>query len=131
MYPHINIGLYNGVLSHEFAAIDGIKSLCNQGLVPEGVVFIIMIPTPHTPMADAPLISPGAVDRVFRYANDLDIDLILGCMRPKMNAEYNYTVEMAAIRNGIKRIAMPSRRLMEYISASGMDINTVDTCCIF
>lgn len=132
VYPHINIGLYNGILSHEFAAINGIETLSKIGSKPQGLVFIIMIPTPGTPMAHAPLINVECVKRVFEYASkELNIELILGCMRPKTDANYNFSIEKAAFHCGITRIVMPSKYLQEYLTAKGITIKTMDTCCTF
>jgi hypothetical protein len=124
--PHITIGLRGGVLGHERPAMD---MLSRAGA--EALVFIVLIPTPGTRYAGAPLVPPPLVARLLAEARQRfpDIPLQLGCMRPRK--AYRAELDPLAVRAGVNVIVSPSRQARRQAAALGLSAITTRECCVF
>ena len=123
MAPHVCVGLHFGELRGEHRALDIIGRID-----PEVIVFLGLIPTPGTGMAD---VSPPDTDDI--------IDIIaaaverfpgsavsLGCMRSRRNKEQ---MERRAIEAGASRVAVASRSTLEWAKEQGYAIKVLEGCC--
>ncbi len=121
--PHVCVGLHYGEVKGERKALElaaGVKS--------ETVVFISLIPTADTPMAD---VAPPSVEVVAGLISEAvtvcrGSDISLGCMRSR---GYKTELERAAIEAGAKRIALASRSTEKRAIDAGYQIQKRDGCC--
>ena len=120
--PHICAGLYWGRLQGEKEALALIKESC----LPETVVITTLCPTPGTPMESSPVLSPGHLSDVIKWAHTLfpQVDITLGCMRPRQRS-----LEIQALHAGITRIANPSKSFLDYAQKKGYQIQVYAACC--
>jgi len=124
--PHICIGLHYGRIIGEYDAID---MLAKYPL--KNITFIILEPTPGTPMAD--VIPPDAesVSRLLVYSRFKLPKVLhaLGCIRPI--GSYGEKIELAAIQAGCNRIAGISSDLtISRCMAYGLNYNIGSHCCM-
>ncbi|MBL7167309.1 radical SAM protein [Candidatus Bathyarchaeota archaeon] len=121
--PHVCVGLHFGELRGELRSLDIIGHID-----PEVIVFLGLIPTPGTEMADVPPpeiddvieIIAAAVERFPRAA------VSLGCMRSRQDKE---EMERRAIEAGASRIAVASRSTLEWARERGYAVKVIDGCC--
>ncbi len=121
--PHICVGLHYGEVRGEKHAI----TLAAE-IKPETIVFISLIPTEDTPMAN---VEPPRVDDIvslIRYAKETSpvSDISLGCMRSRV---YKTELEWRAIESGVDRVALASRSTEKKALENGYRILKLDSCC--
>ncbi len=121
--PHIIVGLHNGKLKGEFRALEIVKKFN-----PVVVVIVIFIPTKGTMLEG---ISPPQIKDVVRVITEarqmFDTPLSLSCVRP--GGRYRSMLDMYAIRSGIDRIAVPSRKAYTTSRELGLDIIEIPKMC--
>lgn len=124
--PHVTIGLYQGRLGKELAALQYLARFAW-----ELVVFIVLIPPKNPPGRDFFVLpDPVDVSRVLTLAR-LQFpraELSLGCMRPKTSAVRD-ALERQAIQAGINRLVIPSKRTIQWLESSGAVLEYYDACC--
>ncbi len=122
--PHVVIGLYKGLPSNEFKAIDILSKL-----KPKAVVFVVFTPYPGTPYEDLKPPNADYVIKVLKYGRLKlsGIPLTLGCMRPRYE-EY-LDVELKAIEYGFNGLAFPSGQTINYLVVNGLKFRVVNECC--
>ena len=121
--PHVCVGLHYGEVKGESRAIE----LASE-VKPEAVVFISLIPTADTPMAEVRPPSVEDVEELIKEAVDIckGSDISLGCMRSR---GYKTELEWAAIKAGAKRVALASRRTEKRVLEAGYRVEKLDSCC--
>ncbi|MFX1536267.1 MAG: radical SAM protein [Promethearchaeota archaeon] len=120
--PHIGLGFYYG----EISGVEEALSMCfNRDI--KLLVFIVLIPTKGTLMEKYK--PPGAelVQKIIVWTRlqKPQMELSLGCMRPK-----NLDIDKKALLAGINRIAVPSRRIINFGKELGYLIRKTETCCV-
>ena len=123
--PHLLIGLWGGQVRGEYAVIEALKELGADGLV-----FIVLIPTPGTRFADR---LPPALDDVAKVmctARETfpHLPLNLGCMRP--SGKYRYEVDKVAVRSGLNRIVNPTPGCIKLAQEMGLTLAERKECCV-
>ena len=121
--PHVCVGLHFGELRGEHRSLDIIGRID-----PEVIVFLGLIPTPGTEMADVP---PPRVDDVVDVISAAverfpEADVSLGCMRSRRDKE---EMERRAIQAGASRVAVASRSTLEWAREQGYAVKVLDGCC--
>lgn len=126
--PHICIGLNYGQMSGEKHAIDLISTI-----VPETLVFIILIPTKGTKMEEC---DPPKIDEtltIIEYARKKfpKTNIYLGCMRPKGSKfrKYNIELEQRAILAGINGVVLPTKNTINFLRNLDVDLDYFENCC--
>ena len=126
--PHICIGLDYGEIKGEFKAMDMISYI-----EPHAIVFLILIPTIGSKMANC---SPPAINGVLKVISHArvkfeNVPIYLGCMRPRNTKYRNYSheIEVSAIDLGIDGIVLPSKQTIKYAQQKGITIKKYKTCC--
>lgn len=128
--PHICIGLNWGRITGEFKAIDMISEI-----EPVAIVFIILIPTKGSKMAQCTPPEISKVIDVIKYARERckNMPLYLGCMRPRAREfrEYSQALEKGVIDIGIDGIVLPSKSAVKYLQNKPQKIiiEKYNTCC--
>ena len=121
--PHICVGLNYGQVEGEVNAIELASSV-----KPETIVFISLIPTANTPMADVtpPDIQTIAdlISRAVEICKGSEIGL--GCMRSR---ESKTELEWAAVEAGASRIALASKLTERKAIDEGYKIIKLNSCC--
>jgi len=123
--PHVTIGLRGGKLGHELHAFERL-----QRLGVDGLVLLVLIPTPGTRYADRqPPPVPAVVDLIaearLRFP---ETPLYLGCMRPK--GRYREELDPLAIRAGINVMVSPSRAARQMANDLGLTVRPMRECCV-
>jgi len=123
--PHVTIGLRGGALGHELPAFERL-----QALGVDGLVLLVLIPTPGTRYADRQPPSPEAVADLMAEARLRfpDVPLYLGCMRPK--GSYRNKLDPLAVRAGVNVIVSPSRPARRLAVDLGLVEHEMRECCI-
>lgn len=126
--PHVCIGLDFGRVKGEFNALDVIACI-----EPAAIVFIILIPTKDSRMADCLPPSTEEVLKVITYARSkfASTPIYLGCMRPRSikYREYTQELERLAIDTGIDGIVLPSKQTLQYLKNKDFRLKTYRNCC--
>ena len=124
--PHICVGLHQGHLKGELAALELIKSV----LQPRVLVIIALMPTQGTSMATSPAANPLDVAKVCALTRLLfpRSEIALGCMRPR--GSIRRETEQLAIRAGITRLVQPSKMTIQYLRKNDYKIQTKNACCV-
>ena len=122
--PHICMGVKGGRLSGELEALKMARAVR-----PDVLVLIIFVPTRGTPFWGREPPSPGDVGKLMAIARLMfpDTPVALGCMRPR--GPYKAEVDALAVRLGLDRIALPSRRALEEAEARGLHVVWRGVCC--
>ncbi|MDP7078646.1 MAG: radical SAM protein [Candidatus Undinarchaeales archaeon] len=122
--PHITIGLHFGMVRGERTALEMAASM-DAPLV----VFLVLLPTPGTRMADVEPPSSEAVTEVFASARELlpETELALGCMRPR--GPEGRVIERLALEHGFERMAMPSLEVHSAARRLGIEVIKATGCC--
>ena len=123
--PHVTIGLRGGELGHELPAFELLQELGVDGLV-----LLVLIPTPGTRYADRQPPSPAAVADLLAEARLRfpDVPLYLGCMRPK--GRYRDALDPLAVRAGVNVIVSPSRPARQLAADLGLTARSMRECCV-
>jgi uncharacterized radical SAM superfamily protein len=122
--PHITVGLRGGSISHEYRALDTLEKL---GI--DGLVFLVLVPTPGTRYADC---QPPSVDDVAALFVEARLrfpaaPIHLGCMRPR--GEYRERLDPLAVRAGINVIVSPSAAAVTLARQMGLTVDRREECC--
>lgn len=121
--PHICIGLAGDSTHGEEKAL----RLISRFLV-SAVVLLSFLPAPGTPMGTAE--RPGAehVLRIARVAmGSVSAPILMGCMRPRGD----WQLEIELIKSGVRGMAMPSPRTVEWAKGIGLEVEWREECCAF
>jgi len=124
--PHICIGLNFCKIKGEFDAIDMLAKYPIKY-----VTYIILEPTPGTPMADLDPPDPAEVLRVLAYSRFRLPRVLhsLGCIRPI--GRYGEQIESLALQVGCNRIAGISSELtLVKCDEAGIEFNLASYCCM-
>jgi lipoyl synthase len=123
--PHVTIGLRGGALGHETPAFEMLQELGADGLV-----ILVLIPTPGTRYADR---QPPAVEAVADLLAEARlrfprVPLYLGCMRPK--GSYRDELDPLAVRAGFNVVVSPSRPARDAADGLGLTARRLRECCV-
>lgn len=118
--PHVTIGLHEGRIVGERAAVDFIAS---QPV--EKMVANVVCPAPGTPFADVAPPPTEAIASLLRYAVDRCGSVALGCMRPHGRPD----LERAAVEAGIRDMVLPSSGAMDMVAAKDVEVERLPVCC--
>ena len=125
--PHICIGLHYGKLHKE---LESIKFIKESGLNPSLIVLIALIPPKNS---KTKFIRPKPIDiakviSIIRFIYPRS-ETSLGCMRPR--GAVKVEIEKCAIRAGITRIEIPSKKTLKWIKVEDPDVNFnfLSACC--
>jgi len=124
--PHITIGLRGGALGHERPALELLRELGADGLV-----FLVLIPTPGTRYADRQPPPPAAVadllaETRLRFPA---LPIHLGCMRPR--GAYRDELDPLAVRAGVNVMVSPARPARRLAAELGLVAREMRECCVF
>ncbi len=125
--PHICIGLYYGKLHKE---LESLKFIKETNIDPNLIVIIALIPPKSSRMLfERP--KPVDIAKVISVVRFLfpKTEISLGCMRPRGNIKCD--IEKNAIRAGITRIEIPSKKTLLWLNKTHPDINLkfYSACC--
>ena len=122
--PHITIGLRGGALGHERRAMDKLAGL---GL--DGLVFLVLVPTPGTRYADCqpPAVTDAAAVLAEARLRFPDKPIYLGCMRPK--GRYRTALDPLAVRAGVNKVVSPARSAVRLAKDVGLSVVRGRECC--
>lgn len=126
VFPHITIGLRGGKIGHERRALEILGDL---GV--EGLVFLVLIPTPGTRYANrrpppTEVVADILAEARLRFPN---VPIHLGCMRP--HGDYRARLDPLAVRAGVNKIVSPSREAVLTAEKLGLTIRHGRECCVF
>jgi lipoyl synthase len=123
--PHVIVGLNNGELDGELAALQTIK----QTIQPSALVIIAFMPIHGTQMANTPPPKPLDIARVTASARTTfpTTPIALGCMRPKGRPRQE--TDIYALKAGVDAIAFPSDAAVEYAKSRGYRVAFSSYCC--
>jgi uncharacterized radical SAM superfamily protein len=124
--PHICVGLHQGQLKGELAALELIKSI----LLPQVLVIIAFMPTQGTSMAAIPPANPFDIAKVCALTRLLfpRSEIALGCMRPR--GAVRRKTELLAIQAGITRLVLPTKNTLQYLRDNNYKIQAKNACCV-
>ena len=122
--PHVIVGLNDGKLDGELAALEMIEQV-----EPSGLVIIAFMPIQGTVMANIPPPNPFDIAKVVSMARKMfpSKPLALGCMRPKGKSRSQ--IDILALKAGIDGIAFPSEEAIEYAKNNGFRTFFSSSCC--
>lgn len=122
--PHICIGLHEGKIRGEARALE-----IAAKIQPTALVFLVLVPTTSTGFEKVLPPPPSEVGRVIADARIKfpEATIALGCMRPRGNRRAEF--ELQALRSGIDRIEIPSKRTIEVARDLGLDVKKLEACC--
>ncbi|MFX0064643.1 MAG: radical SAM protein [Candidatus Hermodarchaeota archaeon] len=119
--PHIGLGFHYGKIS----GVEEALKICFERDI-KLLVFVILIPTKGTPMEKYR--SPGSdlIQKIITWTRlqKPQMELSLGCMRPR-----DLDIDKRALVAGINRIAVPSRRIINFSKEIGYQIEKIEACC--
>jgi uncharacterized radical SAM superfamily protein len=123
--PHVTIGLRGGALGHELPAFERLQEMGADGLV-----LLVLIPTPGTRYAERQPPAPAIVADLLAEARLRfpDVPLYLGCMRPK--GRYREELDPLAVRAGINVVVSPSHPARRLASELGLAAHETRECCV-
>ena len=123
--PHVTIGLRGGELGHELPALELL-----QDLGVDGLVLLVLIPTPGTRYAACAPPAPALVADLMAEARLRfpGAPLYLGCMRPK--GGYRDVLDPLAVRAGVNVIVSPSRPARLLAAELGLSARQMRECCV-
>lgn len=123
--PHITIGLRGGALGHERPAMEMLQELGADGLV-----FLVLIPTPGTRYADRQPPSPEAAAELLAEARLRfpATPIYLGCMRPR--GAYRDRLDPLAVQAGANVVVSPARRARRLAAELGLATHEMRECCV-
>jgi hypothetical protein len=123
--PHITIGLRGGELGHEWPALDLVQELGADGLV-----FLVLIPTPGTRYAGRLPPSPAAAAGLLAEARLRfpALPIYLGCMRPR--GPYRDQLDPLAVRAGVNVVVSPARSARRLAVELGLATRELRECCV-
>jgi uncharacterized radical SAM superfamily protein len=122
--PHVIVGLHDGQLKGELAAL---KTIASADL--SALVVIAFMPIHGTGMAKVKPPQPADIAKVTAAARLLfpETLLVLGCMRPK--GKHRAETDILALKAGADGIAFPSEEAIEYAKQQGYTTSFSSHCC--
>ena len=122
--PHVVMGIHAGRIVGERHALEILR-----GYPPKLLVWVVLMPLPATPMADA---LPPPLEEAARLLGESRLlfpesQISLGCARPRGN--YRRALERIAIDAGVNRLALYSEETVEYARSLGIQTGFLETCC--
>jgi len=122
--PHVIVGLHDGKLKGELAALKTIASAD-----PSALVVIAFMPIHGTAMAKVKPPQPADIARVTATARLMfpETPLVLGCVRPK--GKHRAETDILALKAGADGIAFPSEEAIEYAKQQGYTTSFSSHCC--
>ncbi|MHA1724244.1 MAG: radical SAM protein [Promethearchaeota archaeon] len=125
--PHICVGLFFGKLHSELDAIKFIKKYLEN---PSIIVVIVLIPpkSSKTKFSTPDPLDVAKILAILRFVFPSS-EIALGCMRPKTKEKER--LEKLAIKAGINRIVLPSRKTINWIKnyLSNTHLSYFSACC--
>ncbi len=123
--PHITIGLRGGALGHEWRALELLQEMGADGLV-----FLVLIPTPGTRYAGCSPPPPEAAAELLAEARLRfpATPIYLGCMRPR--GAYRDQLDPLAVRAGANVVVSPARRARRLAAEMGLAAREMRECCV-
>ena len=124
--PHICVGLHYGITYKE---LESIKFVKDSGINPSLIVLIALIP----PKGSLKFKKPEPIDiaKVILIIRFLfpETEISLGCMRPRKDIREE--IEILAIKAGINRIELPSRKTLKWARNFNPNVNFefYSACC--
>ncbi len=118
--PHVTVGLHEGCIVGERAAVDFIAS---QPV--EKMVANVICPAAGTSFETVTPPPLDAIASLLRYAVDRCGSVALGCMRPRGRPD----LEQAAVDAGIRDMVLPSRETLAMVAAADIDVAELPVCC--
>ncbi len=96
----------------------------------DGLVFLILIPTPGTRYADRQPPAPEAAADVLTEARLRfpATPIYLGCMRPR--GAYRDELDPLAVRAGVNVVVSPARRARRLAAELGLAAREMRECCV-
>jgi uncharacterized radical SAM superfamily protein len=122
--PHVIVGLHDGQLKGELAALKTIASAD-----PSALVVIAFMPIHGTAMAKVRPPQPTDIAKVTATARLMfpETPLVLGCVRPK--GKHRAETDILALNAGADGIAFPSEEAIEYAKQHGYTTSFSSHCC--
>jgi len=122
--PHVVMGIHAGRIVGERRALEILRPD-----PPRLLVWVVLMPLPATPMADA---VPPTLDEAARLLGESrllfpDSEIALGCARPR--GEYRRALERIALDAGVNRVALYSEESVAYARSLGLEVGFLQTCC--
>jgi len=125
--PHICIGLYYGKIHKELESIRFIKETV---INPSLIVIIALIP-PKNSKIEFNIPDPFDIAKIIALIRFVfpSTEISLGCMRPR--GDIKIELEKFAIKAGINRIELPSRRTLNWVKSINPEIHFqfFSACC--
>lgn len=120
--PHICVGIHEGGIKGEFAAIDALRKMA-----PKELVLISLMPTIGTAYERVSPPDKASMMSVLGRARTClpHTKLLLGCMRSKKDRSWEYDLVMA----GLDGIVLPSGSTVERLKQDGFSIKKRSVCC--
>ena len=115
--PHITVGL------SKQDALQSVQALAGKGF--ERAVVLVLIPTPGTPICALPMPDDEDVLVIVDMLKNMGIEPIMGCMRPRGD----HRLEIECVKRGVRTIALPSRKTVEWARNNGFEVRDVPLCC--
>ncbi|MFP4498707.1 MAG: radical SAM protein [Vulcanimicrobiota bacterium] len=124
--PHLTLGLNRGKICGEFSALEALASL-NA----EKIIFLVIIPTPHTPFYNIKPPSLKKIEKVLDFARQIlpMAKFGLGCMHPR--GRYKKELEKIALKFNFTSIVNPSRELVDLFNNENIKYKIDRECCSF
>ena len=122
--PHVIVGLHNGELKGELAALNMIAPH-----KPSAIVIISFMPIHGTAMSHTKPPTPIDIAKVAATACTMfpDTPLVLGCMRPK--GKHRVETDVLALKAGVNAIAFPSEETITFAEKQGYKATFSPFCC--
>ncbi|MCX8177269.1 MAG: radical SAM protein [Candidatus Bathyarchaeota archaeon] len=122
--PHVIVGLHNGKLKGELAALNMIAMY-----KPAAVVIIAFMPIAGTSMANTLPPKPLDIAKVTATARFMfpHTPIVLGCMRPK--GKHRCQTDILALKAGVDAIAFPTEDAIQHAKQQGYNITFSSYCC--
>jgi len=122
--PHVIVGLHNGELKGELAALNMIAPY-----KPSAIVIISFMPIHGTAMYHTKPPTPIDIAKVTATARTMFpcTPLVLGCMRPK--GKHRVETDVLALKAGVNAIAFPSEEAIAFAEKQGYKIGFSPFCC--
>ncbi len=122
--PHIVVGLHYGQVRGEWEALSWVVDAR-----PPGLVLVMLMPLPGTPMAGVAPPPAEEVARLAAVARVLAPDLFvsLGCARP--GGPLRREAERLCVDAGIDAIAFPTEETLFHARARGLEPVCLPECC--
>lgn len=127
--PHVCVGLHDGKLKGEFAALEGLS----ETVAPSTIAIIVLRPTKGTGLGHLAPPEGDDVKNVVRHARGLfpNTKMILGALRPrgsegKGTKESRFKIELGALDGGLDGAEVPSSFMLAEVKDRGHEIKRIE-----